>query len=129
MPKRSTEAARLTAAAIGQRLRSVRIEARLSQRALASQAKLSRQQVDRIERGKAVAKFEAMLEVCHFLDVNPLWLGFGKPEEKLRFVVWPFTDIEGRSFIDALTELRTEYAEYRAKILGIATRRTILANV
>jgi transcriptional regulator with XRE-family HTH domain len=70
---------------IGKRIRGIRKGHRISQRLAAAQMGLSRQQLDRIERGEVAVRFLPALRFCEFTDTNPLWLAFGEPEVPFRF--------------------------------------------
>lgn len=72
-------------AEVGSRIRLVRKEHGVSQRLAAAQMGLSRQQLDRIERGDVSVRFVPGLRFCEFTNRNPLWLAFGEPENRFGF--------------------------------------------
>jgi len=73
---------------IGKRIRVVRKEHGVSQRLAAAQMGLSRQQLDRIERGEVAIRLGPALRFCEFTNRNPLWLAFGEPQNRFGFF-WP----------------------------------------
>jgi len=75
-------------AQIGKRIRFVRKEHRISQRLAAAQMGISRQQLDRIERGEVAVRFVPALRFCEFTNRNPLWLAFGEDQNRFGFF-WP----------------------------------------
>src|SRR4051812_30539303 len=46
---------------------------------------LSRQQLDRIERGEVSVRFLPALRFCEFTDTSPSWLAFRDPDLPFRF--------------------------------------------
>jgi transcriptional regulator with XRE-family HTH domain len=72
-------------AQIGKRIRLVRKEVGVSQHLAAQQMALSRDQLNRIERGEVAIGCFAALRFCREANINPLWLAFGEPENRFGF--------------------------------------------
>ncbi|MCR5107408.1 MAG: helix-turn-helix domain-containing protein [Lachnospiraceae bacterium] len=56
---------------IGEKLRKIRIEKRLSQDEAAWQAGISSRTYADIERGAVNARIESILKICDFFEINP----------------------------------------------------------
>lgn len=72
-------------AEIGDRIRIAREHYGTSRQLVAEQMGLSRQQIDRIERGEVAVRFRPAILFCRFAGINPLWLAFGEPENRFGF--------------------------------------------
>jgi transcriptional regulator with XRE-family HTH domain len=66
-------------------MRQVRVELKFSQDSTARQIDLSRDQLNRVERGEVAVRFFPAWHFCRLANLNPLWLAFGGSEEKARF--------------------------------------------
>jgi len=75
-------------AQLGKRIRLVRKEHRISQRLVAAQVGLSRQQLYRVEQGEVAIGFLPGLRFCEFTNRNPLWLAYGESQNRFGFF-WP----------------------------------------
>jgi transcriptional regulator with XRE-family HTH domain len=71
--------------AVGKRMREVRIQLKFSQDSTARQIGLSRDQLNRIERGQVAVRFFPGWHFCQLTNMNPLWLAFGGAEERTGF--------------------------------------------
>jgi transcriptional regulator with XRE-family HTH domain len=70
---------------IGKRIRLVRKEVGVSQRVAAGQMGVTRDQLNRVERGEVAVRCFAGLRFCRVTNTNPLWLAFGEPEKRFGF--------------------------------------------
>ena len=66
----------------GERIKEVRQSAGLSQVELAEKLSISHATMNRIENGKSVPDLLSIVKLSNLLDVNPVWLIFGKEEGK-----------------------------------------------
>lgn len=92
-----------------------RVEQRFSQRVIAAEIGLSRNQLNRIERGEVSVRFRPAWEFCRFMDLNPLWLAFGDPYEQLGFAPGELSDVsEDGPFRPSMLSIAGEYSTYRS---------------
>jgi transcriptional regulator with XRE-family HTH domain len=116
---------------VGARFRTARIKNRYSQRQLADALYLTRNQVNRIEMGRVKLRTTTAWLLCGFLDLNPLWLAFGEPEEITGFVDLSLGDAEmyDPPFREFFEQTGDGYAEWRADRLAKAKLPTVLSNI
>ncbi len=95
-------------------MRSAREEKERSQRFVAAQLGLSRDQIDRMERGSAVIRFFPAWSFCRLVDINPLWLAFGDAQSKYGFVECANSTVPSTSaFADVMRTYGKRYRVYR----------------
>jgi transcriptional regulator with XRE-family HTH domain len=100
--------------AIGKRIRLVRTEKTLGQRATALQMGLSRDQLNRIETGTVAPRFFAAWNFCQFTDTNPLWLAFGDAEGRFGFVACANSNVSYEArFLEVLQTYGERYRTLR----------------
>jgi transcriptional regulator with XRE-family HTH domain len=108
------------AAAVGQRMRQLRIYYGLSQRTVAKQIGLSRDQLNRIERGLVSPRFSPTWTFCEFTGANPLWLAFGEPYGRLGFAAAETSDIPAaKPFFVTMRAMERDYVDYRSRVLNV----------
>lgn len=101
-------------AVIGSRMRSVREEKERSQRFVAAQLGLSRDQIDRMERGSTAIRFFPAWSFCRLTDISPLWLAFGDAEAKYGFVECANSTVPSNSeFAEVMRTYGKRYRVYR----------------
>ena len=99
---------------IGVRMRLVRTAANVSERFAAEQSGLSRDQLVRIERGRAAVRFFPAWNFCQFTDINPLWLAFGEPEGRHGFTACANSTVpDDARFLEVLQRYGERYRTYR----------------
>ncbi len=102
-------------AAIGARIREVRTFSRTSQRLVSEQMGLSRDQLNRIERGEVAVRFFPAWNFCRFTGINALWLAFGETEGKFGFTEVANSEVpDDALFLDVMRARGDAYREYRA---------------
>jgi transcriptional regulator with XRE-family HTH domain len=95
-------------------MRSARKEHRMSQSFLAHQLGLSRDQIERMERGSAAIRFFPAWSFCRLSGINPLWLAFGDPEAKYGFIECANSTVpSGSLFADVMRTYGKRYRVYR----------------
>lgn len=112
------------------RIRIARRRARYSQRALADEVGLSRNQLNRIERGDVAPRFRSTWDLCAFLDLNPFWLLYGDDVQRQGFVDMSGLDELDDSwpFLETFWSLAEPYKEIREQRLAVAASPSILSN-
>ena len=99
----------------GKRIRLVRMHYGFSQQHAAERMFLSRDQVNRIERGEVAVHFSPGLLFCQFADLNPLWLAFGEPEK-----LWGFFYIRSDKLAqDLMARPEPTFLEIMQKYRGV----------
>lgn len=104
---------------VGRRIRLVRNKQGVLQRFAARQMWLSRDQLNRIERGEVAAPFFAGLLFCLLTDLNPLWLAFGDSEERFGFFAFRGANLHrdlnqnaGATFLEILKRHRADFLRF-----------------
>ncbi len=107
-------------ASVCRRMRQLRLDYGLSQRTVAGQIGLSRDQLNRIERELVSPRFSPAWIFCEFTGANPLWLAFGEPYGRLGFASGDMSDVPAnRPFIDVMREIEVDYSHYRSRVLKV----------
>jgi transcriptional regulator with XRE-family HTH domain len=101
-------------------MRQLRLDYGLSQRTVAEQIGLSRDQLNRIERGLVSPRFAPCWTFCEFTGANPLWLAFGEPYGRLGFAAGDMSDVPaGKPFNEAMRDMEGDYIQYRSRLLKV----------
>lgn len=123
-------------AAIGFRLKHIRVQNGFSRRDIAGQIGLTPDQVKRVENGLASLRFGPAWQFCAFTRVNPLWLAFGDIHPRLGFaptgkkLASVMTDRASDRFQSVMTDWSERYAGRRARFFktGTETERIFAEN-
>ena len=101
-------------------MREVRTSFHISQRVVAEQIGISRDQLNRIERTLAAPRFTAAWSFCELTKTNPLWLAFGGPYGRVGFAPGDLSDVPGDApFLEVMRSIEREYNQYRAETFKI----------
>ena len=110
-------------AAIGARLKQVRVQCRFSRPELAPQIGLTADQIKRAENGTVSLRFGPAWRFCELTRTNPLWLAFGDLYPRVGFASLPSEQINPREpdlFQNIMGEWAIGYARYRVARLKIS---------
>jgi transcriptional regulator with XRE-family HTH domain len=104
-------------------MRQVRAELKFSQDSTARQIGLSRDQLNRIERGEVAVRFFPAWHLCRLANLNPLWLAFGGTEEKEGFVACGNNVVPPEApFFEVMVLCGDLYRKYRQDPLSLERR-------
>jgi transcriptional regulator with XRE-family HTH domain len=86
------------------RIRRCRIDSHYSQKALAGDIGLTRNQLNRIERKQVAPRFLPAWRFCRLLNINPLWLAYGPVFDGRGYTDMPVDDIPPSALFTAVMQ-------------------------